>query len=425
MSKKELLYPFVPIIVPIIRYKKMFSDPKIHIPKKPTSTGKEIACVAKGSYWYVYFYYTNPATHLRQKYVYKQGINRFETVAERREACNDLKDALQKLLNDGFSPFKEYVASNLLDAYTNEYTVLTAFEAAYKSKYNEWKESTRTTNKSIFDVFKDWLAKTSLDHLPIDMFKRKQILQFLDYMVSVRKANATTRNNYKRTISSILSKIVELDIIEYNPADKVKMLKENPTKNKAFSNKQLIAIKKYLKKNDPYLHQYLKFITYAFMRPVEVCRMKIKDVDFERKLINVDTKTNANFIPIINVLNDVFTELNIENCNSEFFVFSKYMKPSLWQTQTDKAKRDWFGNRFKKLKKHFKFGVEYGIYSFRHNASLNLFFSFVDSGLNENEAVSKLQKIMRHTTPKTTRIYLRDIGAFSVSDYSKDYTFEF
>ncbi len=423
MTKKREIYVKVPIKVPVICYKKMYSEVKIYIPKKINSKGKKVACVSKGCNWYVYFYYRNPVTNKMEKYMYKQGINRFKTVAERKEESKILQLSLQQLLANGFSPFEKYVPDQVSE--TNEYSILMAFEIAFKSRVNEWKQSTKNTNRSIFEIFKDWLQTTKLEHLPIETFKRKQVVQFLDYTVSVRNANPTTRNNYKRAISSLLSKIVELDVLEYNPADKIKMLKENPTKNKAFTNKQLIEIRNWLQNNDPYLHQYLKFITYAFMRPVEVNRMKVKDINLERKQINVDTKTNHNFIQIIDVLNNVITSLNLENCNKEYFVFTKYGKPANWKATNDKTRSDFFSRRFKKLKKHFNYGSEYGIYSFRHNASLNLYLSFVKSGLNQNEAIERLQHIMRHTSPKTTRLYLRNIGAFAVKDYSSDYTFEF
>lgn len=425
MNKKELFYTKVPVTVPVICYKKMFSEPKIYIPYKISSTGKKVACISAGCSWYVYFYFRNPTNDKMEKHIYKKGINRLSTVTERREASENLKKGLQKMLYDGFSPFADYVPKDLITPEISEYTVLTAFNAAFESRKNEWKQSTRNTNFSIFQIFKDWLHKTALEHLPIENFKRKQVVQFLDHMLKVRKANSTTRNNYKRAVSSLLSKMVEIEIIEHNPADKVLMLKETPTKNKSFSNNQLIEIRNWLQINDPYLHQYLKFITYAFMRPVEVNRIKVKHIDLDRKQINVDTKTNANFVQIIDVLADVINELNIKNCNKDFYIFSKFEKPALWDAENDKSRSDFFSRRFKKLKKHFNYGNEFGIYSFRHNASLNLFFSFMKSGLSENEAVEKLQRIMRHNNAKTTRIYLRDIGAFSVKDYSKDYTFEF
>ena len=219
MTKKELNFVKAPIKVPVTFYKKMYSEPKIQYKYKTTSTGKKVLCVAKGSNWYVYFYYRNPITDkIEDKFIFKKGINRYKTVAERKKAAKEL-------LADGFSPYKEYSPTNLLDANNNEYTILTAFQTAFDSRWNELKDSTKNSNNSKFSTFKGLLHTSKLEHLPMDMFKRKHVVQFLDYIKESRNTNSTTRNNYKRVISSILSKIVELDIIEYNPADKVKMLK--------------------------------------------------------------------------------------------------------------------------------------------------------------------------------------------------------
>lgn len=424
--EKELSFVKVPIKVPTITFKIMYSEPKI-FKRYKIKNGKKVACVDPGCNWYVYFYYRNPITNkMEDKYIYKNGINRFKTVASRTEEAKKLQLALKTLLNDGFCPYKVYTYSNLIPIDNKKQTVLTAFTMAFNSKVNEWGQSTINTNNAHFNVFKEWISSVHIEHLPISEFKRKHVVNFLDYIMQFRKGNATTRNNYKRTISSLLTKLIELEVLEYNPADKINLIKSSPVKNKPFSNQQLKDIKKWLINNDPYLHKYLKFVTYAFLRPTEINKIKIKDINWDRKLINVGTKTNANFIPIIDILEEVIKTMDLQNYKDDCYIFTKYLKPDYWITKYDKSKSDFFGRRFNNLKKALNYGDEYGIYSFRHNASLNLFLGYINrDNLSENEAINKLQKIMRHKNPNTTRIYLRDIGAFSVKDYSKDYTVDF
>ena len=65
------------------------------------------------------------------------------------------------------------------------------------------------------------------------------------------------------------------------------------------------------------------------------------------------------------------------------------------------------------------------IYSFRHTAALDLFYSFVKQGNTEREAILKLMPITGHATEAALRNYLRDIGGMLPKDYGSDYTLEF
>ena len=63
----------------------------------------------------------------------------------------------------------------------------------------------------------------------------------------------------------------------------ISILKSTPERNKTYSVKQESDILTYLEKNDPILLLYIQFITYNFLRPIEVNRLKIDDLDLEGK----------------------------------------------------------------------------------------------------------------------------------------------
>lgn len=133
--------------------------------------------------------------------------------------------------------------------------------------------------------------------------------------------------------------------------------------------------------------------------------MQIKDVDLKNNLLTDKTKTLEK-IYIIKPLQKVFNELDIENCNQSDFVFTKFLKPGDWDT-TLKAKKDFFSRRFKKVKDHFGFGIEYGIYSFRHSFALNIYENFINEGMPEAEAMAKMLPITLHDSVNGLRNYLR------------------
>ena len=52
----------------------------------------------------------------------------------------------------------------------------------------------------------------------------------------------------------------------------------------------LKKITAFLKVNDPVLLLVIKFVSYNFLRPIEVCRIKIKDINLNESLIYYQAK---------------------------------------------------------------------------------------------------------------------------------------
>lgn len=76
--------------------------------------------------------------------------------------------------------------------------------------------------------------------------------------------NPKTRNNFRLTLSTLFSQLEEDEIIERNFIAQIKVNKSTPKKNKPFSKEQIIDIRDYLDKNDPYLRIFIQFMSYAF-----------------------------------------------------------------------------------------------------------------------------------------------------------------
>ncbi len=77
-----------------LNFRTLYTPAKLVIPKKdgkPTLNGT----------WYVYYRYRNPNTGVLDKFELKQGINRLETISERTKAGNNLKKAINRILQDG------------------------------------------------------------------------------------------------------------------------------------------------------------------------------------------------------------------------------------------------------------------------------------------------------------------------------------
>ncbi|WP_299833801.1 site-specific integrase [uncultured Tenacibaculum sp.] len=412
----------VPEKVPVISIKKMFSEPILYIPKIKGTNKPDIS-----KPWYISYYFRNPFTGEMEKIIEKKGLNRIKTITERKKVGNHLRKARLRLLQEGYNPFEEKLEKeDLLDK--EKFTILEAFEIALKEKNKTWAEKTRNGNKSLYNQFIDWVTKNKLGEKDISKLSKRHIVIFLNEITN--SSSNTTRNNFKRLISSLLSQLVNDDILEKNVALKIPNLESKPEKNQPFTKQQLNSVKEYLVEHDNYLFQFMKFVTYGLMRPIEICRLQVKHIDLVNNVIlQAETKTERANILIIEPLKKVLLNMNLEQYQPDDFLFTKNKIPGLWEVKRESSKTEFFSRRFKKLKnkigKQILLNSNHGIYSARHTVALDLFSSFKNQGLTDLEAKHKLMTITRHKSLDGLSNYLREIGASLPEDYTKNYTVNF
>ncbi len=400
--------------------KRLYSDPTIYRATE-IKDGKKVLTLKKQ--WHVQYYFRNPFTGKMEKFTERKGINRINTIAGREEAAKNLQRALRRYLQEGFNPFEMVeIKANLQQ---ENYTAIEAVTLAFDQKKNSWKQSTHDVNKTYLDTFVKWLTNNGLGDTPIKEISKKQISFYLSDILNNNTNSNTTRNNHRRFLSSIFTELVEKDIIESNFIVNIPLLKSTPKKNKPFNNKQLEEILNYTRENDIYLYEWLKVMWYTFLRPIEVLRIEIRNIDLENRVIDIETKTKGrDYVRIVEPLYHYLNGLDLQQYSPDMFLFGKDKGAGYWVTKKEKSREDYFIRRFKKVKDHFKLSADYGIYSFRHTAALSLYSKFTKTGSSEHEAVSNVRAIMRHDSEKTTRKYLREIGGQLPEDWSKNYEYE-
>ena len=207
------------------------------------------------------------------------------------------------------------------------------------------------------------------------------------------------------------------ELIKENYLTKIKPLKTKPKKNKRFSIEEQEMIFNFLEEEDPILLLYIKFISYTFLRPIEVNRLKIKDLNlnentFQFKAKNSPLKTKI--IPKI-LLKDL---PDLTKLNNESVLFTPKGIGKYWDTDVIN-RRDFFSKKFKKIvKDHFGFDANYGLYSFRHTYITKLYRA-LEKEFSPHEAKSRLMQITGHSSMSALEKYLREIDARLPKDYSK------
>ncbi|APQ18795.1 integrase [Maribacter hydrothermalis] len=437
-----------------LKMKLNYSDPKFYTGGVPIKGWSKLTYKQKkdalAKDWYVYFSYRNPETKklVRQTPI-KAGVNRFKTKRERILFMYIIKRALIKILEAGYTPnadnstlISKLSTSNVVDEKETEtipkkveqptkvlkkvtpaplgsplieepsISIQEAFDFALKIKKRSLSPNSYSGYHGPLKQFEKWLEENEISD--IKAITKKTVVQYLNSVLA--RTSPRTRNNARTSLSAIFTTLEDNEIIEDNFIPKIKPLSTKPTRNKTFTPKQESNLQTYMEKNDQLLLSFVHFISLCFLRPIEVCRLKVKDIDIADKKIYVKAKNKKVKIKIIpEILLNLLPDLS--NADPEHFVFTPYEIGGEWDVP-ERDKRNYYSKRFKKVKDHFKLGIEYGLYSYRHTYITKLYRE-IRKELNPSETRSTLLGITGHSTLTSLEKYLRDIDAELPEDYSE------
>lgn len=424
--------------------KRRYSDPKIYIASGDLSKR-----------WYVYFSFRNPATGKLERMKNIYGVtNSYRTKEQRIRVLSAYRRNLLKLLKQGYSPFEdnsllvvqeqskiskestinvdfkptESITKKLSKPIPTEQpvqkedktitvaskTIKEAFEFALTLKEKVISVSTKRSYHNRVKNFLEWLDKNHKEITTIDQLDKKIVNNFLNDVLI--KTSARNRNNYRTELSSLLQTIEDNDLIAHNFIKKIPVLKTKPERNKTYSKELNEKIFSYLEEKDPILLLYIKFISYSFLRPIEVSRLKIKDINLISRTIQFKAKNSPLKTKIIPDI--LLKELpDLAKLNKEDYLFTPNAIGGKWEAALEN-RRGYFSNRFREtVKKHFKLGNDFGLYSFRHTFITKLYRQMVKDS-SPFEAKSRLMLITGHSSMSALEKYLRGIDAELPADFS-------
>ena len=428
--------------VHILPIKKKFTQPKIYTGGVDITLWnqhtKEEQNNALSKDWYIYYKFLDDNTNkLKRMPNIKGGVNRLKTKKERLQYLINLRDALEFLLEKGFNPYTDNDLSLLENKIIIEdkkpiaipsekiaiqaqnetviveepiMTIKEAFNFALKIKKGSLNDTSYSNFEGRINRFKNWLDENK----PITSVTRKIANEYLNEILE--KSSARNRNNSRIDLSSLFEVLSNNEIITDNFIKKINILKSKPERNKTYTPEMQLDIYSHLAEKDPILLLFVQFVSYNFLRPVEVCRLKVGDIDIKDKKLYVKAKNKAVKIKIIPEI--LIKELpNLSELNKDSFLFTPTKIGDEW-IATENNRRDHFSKRFKAVvKDHFELGLDYGMYSFRHTFITKLYRELRKSS-SPFEAKSKLMLITGHSTMTALEQYLRDIDAELPEDYS-------
>lgn len=379
--------------------------------------------------WYVYYSYVHPTKlnkdgtpAMERRPPITMGINRkYKTKGERMLHLGIVKEVLHELLKGGFSPNKDKLP---FSEQSLNYTAESALDYAYDYRLNTLSQTSIPDYRSRYKQFKKYLEGRNLLHQSILAVSKKTVNEYLNSII--KKSSARNRNNTKTVLSSLFGVLEKQDIIPRNFIEHIDDLKSSSVVHRTYSLNALEGLFAYMKKNDPLLLLFIKVVSYNFLRPIEVCRLKLKDLNIAEKYLYVKAKNKPTKKKIVPDL--VINELNgFDFSNQDYFLFTPDKIGGVWDSK-ETSRRDYWTKRFGKLKKKFneyliengenyQLGEEYTVYSFRHTF-ITILFRELRKLHTLTETYDKLMLITGHSSLSALKKYLRDIDVELPEDYS-------
>lgn len=327
--------------------------PKILEEKSSFTPEEKKRLTEKGLCWYIYYDYKNPVTgkFVRQQNIRNRVNQRYPDFDSRLKNILLFKKALIELLESG--EVNPYVKIQ----HSDNYVATSCLEHALSIKKSQVANRTFESYEHHINQFKEWLTKNHYNNKAIDQISKKVVNSFLNH-ISKSHSNRTS-NNFKSSLSAIFTILVKEELIDRNFIVDIENLKTTTKPDPTWSEKHVLETDQFLTKHDPTMFMFIRFVDYMFWRPKENCRLQVKDVNLEQRLINTKTKTKGAKTKLIpEILLDQIAAY-IKGASPEDYLFTP-KGPGPWDRDLD-GRRSYFTLKFRRYRKRLGLPEDYTI----------------------------------------------------------------
>lgn len=355
---------------------------------------------------FVEYYAFNPAIgKLGRKRI---KLNQIKGTRARKEYARGLIERLTDKLTHGWNPFiEEYSSSEMMLVGT----ALDEFAA-----YNERMKSEGTFRKQTYDGYnsfvncvREFTVRPGNVITYLYQFDTKYCNKLLDDVFLVRKLSATTRNNYLGFLQVFFNYHKEKGHITVNPCENIKKIPRRMLKKQReiIPSDVISRMANYLKENDPLFLLACYLLYYCFIRPQELCRLTVGNIQIENHTIFIrgDQAKNRKdeYLTIPKKLEEYILSLDLLSVPKDWHIFSTGMKPGVNEILPMRFREHWAT-----MRTALGFSSSYKLYSLK------------DTGITEL-ADKKIPNITirdqaRHSSLAITDIYTRHAGSHAVHE---------
>lgn len=310
--------------------------------------------------WVIEYFVVNPETmaydRFREKF--QRMRKKFPSDDEARKAAKRLCKERNKQLSSGWSPFMKEGSSRIFTRLD------TALDLFLKEKLREIRPDTRRVYKSQVSMFMTWLNANNLDGVYVKHFSSINADDYLTHQFVELGKSSCTYNNYLTFFRGLFNWFIDKGYCDHNPFSKLKRKKEEEKKRDVIPPEWDFQIMDYCRKNDPSLALICMLVYSSFIRPAEICRIKIKDIHLDKSAIYIPGEnaknTHARWATLTPDTCQMITDLGILDFDPDWYMVSTFLRPGTKKKETRDIDKHWT-----KMRKIISLPSNYQLYSYR------------------------------------------------------------
>lgn len=347
---------------------------------------------------YIEFYAYDPALgKMRRKRI---KINRIKGVAKRRQYAKEVIQRLTDQLTKGWNPW----IINDIDELELFETSIQHYESHLEKMISSgyFRKETYDGYKSNIKIMREFIAKKRPTHYTYQ-FDRRFCTEFLDYIFIDRDNGAQTRNNYLNFLRVFSGFLVEKGYLQSKPTDGIAPISKRLYKKErsCIPLEVIEKIAEHCRKKDPHFLLACYLLYYGFIRPVEMTRLKISNINVKNCTVTIPGSASKNkktqTITLPKKVMAYAIELGIFGAASEDYIFSYGLKPG-----KEEINPKHFRDHWEKLRKPLRLKKEWKFYSLKDTG--------ITAMLKDNVPAIDVRDQARHSSLAITEIYTDHSG---------------
>lgn len=338
------------------------------------------------------YYVLNPYTNERMRYIMRLNRirKRFTHKNDFLMHANSIVCNLNAKLAAGWTPFG---TTELAKQYT---PIADVMQQWIDYKTGEVGDSAIRDYKSFRNLLCDWLQQNT-PNCPVIFFNKVRATEFLDYLLTKRKISNVTYNNRIKQGSAFFAWALQRGYCKENPFANISQRRVGQKQRKIIPSTVRTDIVAHLQQTDTQLLIFMELVYYALIRPVEITRVQIQDICFDKHYIYLPpTKTKNGKERYCPLSDELITRLQQYlqgyEQKADWYLFGVNQCPA---PKSMNAKV--FRKRWARLRKELNLPDEYKIYSLRDTSISAL---MIEGGA---DAITTMQAAGHHDLSITTR----------------------
>ena len=352
---------------------------------------------------FIFFYYFNDKTNKSERirrYISKHGGDVKKIKEDAKTLIKDLVDLLKANWNPITNKQNEVsltVISTIVECADYWYTVR---ERAYNQKVIGY--GCIKSCKTLMKHFKAYLSSKQLLRMRASQISHLHIKDFLDSKGFEHNWGKVTYNTYLVDLGTFFNHLKALRVIPQNPCKLVtkKNVRQDSSRFKIYEKDELVSVANILANDRRYYGLYVasKMVFKYNIRPIELSRIQLSDIDFNKGLLTLQAhktknKNEARFqldAEIIALITDL-----VQDAPKDWFVFGPRSKASPIQVHPF-----YFGQNWKFFRKRHKIPSHLKFYALKHTSN----YYDIESGASFEE----IRQRNRHANLQITTLYIKE-----------------